>query len=1175
MELHELVQHYVGTPEVSALTHMLTDANLRVSHLDGARASAAAVLFATLARTSQAAGKLLLFVLDDEESAGYFYHDLVQLAPPLTLNTAEPRKNKSHAPNQTTDGVTDPLRNERILYFPSSFRHEVKFGRRDAAAEILRTEVLGRLAAPLPPDGPLYVVSYPEALAEKVTPPDTLQHHMVHLATGESHRLTQLEERLQELGFNRTDYVYEPGEYSIRGSIVDIYSYTGEEPFRIDFFGDTIESIRTFEVDTQLSGQTLNEIDIAPDMAGIASPKTDFAKVLPPDTVWVFHDFTLAISRATLVAHQGFSAQEAEVNEPQLDAGEWLTPADDIERQWSQPRRIETGAQCSSAKAPDAVCHISIEPQPLFHKNFDLMRTYLRRYLDEGLQLYILSDSAKQQERLHDIFEEKGDHFPFTAIRPTLHEGFIDRTRRCCFLTDHQIFDRFHRYSLRGLDRAHAGKIALSLRDMLEFKPGDYVVHVDHGIGRFTGLVRMPSGPTGSGQTQEMMKLTYHGGDVVLVSIHSLHKVSKYKSQDGEAPALSHLGTGAWQKLKSRTKKKIKDIARDLIKLYAQRLEQPGFSYSPDTYLQHELEASFPYEDTPDQLRVTQEVKADMERPQPMDRLVCGDVGFGKTEIAIRVAFKAATDGKQTAVMVPTTVLALQHFHTFQRRLKDFPVRVDYLSRARTPAQTRQVLADLREGRIDILIGTHKLAISRSVQFHDLGLLIIDEEQKFGVAVKERIRQLRANIDTLTLSATPIPRTLQFSLMGARDFSLLQTPPEGRRPIQTEVHAFNPEVLTEAIRTELDRGGQAFVVAPRIASLPGLAEIIRQSLPEARIAIAHGQMPPADLERTVVGFVNNDSDVLLCTTIVENGVDIPNANTIVIIDAHRFGLADLHQMRGRVGRSSRRAFCYLLAPPMAGLPTEARRRLEALESFSHLGSGLHIAMQDLDIRGAGNLLGAEQSGFIADLGYETYRKILTEAVCELKNSPEFAALYAPDTASHNQVTPQEWVTECSIECDLRAYLPETYVPGSGERIALYRELDNLSTPDQVKAFSHRLSDRFGPLPPEAAELLRVVELRRMARQLGVERIVLKGGRMTLYFVSQPSSPFYDSATFSHVITYAMSHVRQCALNETDDHHRSMRLTSIDSIKSAVNTLHAILHPETPQSAAGNGAKRGK
>jgi len=721
---------------------------------------------------------------------------------------------------------------------------------------------------------------------------------------------------------------------------------------------------------------------------------------------------------------------------------------------------------------------------------------------------------------------------------------------KACLFTDHQIFDRFHKYNLRS-EHTRDAKMSLTLKELLQFHVGDFIVHIDHGIGRFAGLVRVPAA---DGTQQEMIKLVYYGDDIVLVSIHSLHKLSKYKGREGVPPRLSHLGTGAWERLKERTKSKIKDIARDLIRLYSKRREEQGYAFSADTYMQQELEAGFAYEDTPDQIRVTAEVKADMESHRPMDRLVCGDVGFGKTEIAVRAALKAAVDGKQVAVLVPTTVLALQHYRTFTERLRNFPVRIDFLTRARTAQQTKAVLADLADGKIDIIIGTHKL-VGKQVKFKDLGLLIIDEEQKFGVSVKEKLRQLKVNVDTLTLTATPIPRTLQFSLMGARDLSVIQTPPPNRRPILTEVHTFSHEVIAEAINFEMSRNGQTFIVSNRIAALGGLEALVRKYVPDARVAVAHGQMPPADLEKIVLDFVNYEYDVLISTTIIENGIDIPNANTIIIDAAHRFGLSDLHQMRGRVGRSDRKAFCFLLAPPLALLKPDAQRRLQAIEEFSDLGAGIHLAMQDLDIRGAGNLLGAEQSGFIADLGYETYQKILSQAVAELKVE-DFSELYAEELKKPEQ-TGDVFVEDCNVECDFHAFLPEVYVPGAGERMMLYRELDGLTSDAQIEAFRKRLIDRFGPLPPEAEDLLRIPPLRRLGRRAGAERLVLKQGRLTLFFPSRKDSPFYASATFDRLLTYATQHFRQCEFKEAAAGRR-LTISGVATVQRAIDLLQQLV-----------------
>ena len=764
-----------------------------------------------------------------------------------------------------------------------------------------------------------------------------------------------------------------------------------------------------------------------------------------------------------------------------------------------------------------------------------------------------MADSQKQQQRLKDIFaseELERYHIQFTPVDKTLHEGFVDNEKKVCFFTDHQIFDRYHKYNLRS-DSARAGKMALTMKELQEMEPGDFIVHVDFGIGKFGGLVRVPTGDS----YQEMIRIIYTNNDKVDVSIHSLYKISKYRRADtGEPPRLSTLGTGAWDKLKNKAKKRIKDIARDLIKLYAKRRREKGYAYSPDGYMQHELEASFLYEDTPDQSKATAEVKKDMESARPMDRLVCGDVGFGKTEVAIRAAFKAACDGKQVAVLVPTTVLAFQHYQTFKHRLGELPVTVDYLSRARSAKDTRLILEQLKEGKIDILIGTHKL-ISKTVQWHDLGLLIIDEEQKFGVSTKEKLRQMKVNVDTLTMSATPIPRTLQFSLMGARDMSIMRTPPPNRYPIHTELITFSGAAIADAINFEMSRNGQVYFVCDRISKLTEIKLLIEKHVPDCRVVIGHGQMKPDELEKIIMGFINYDFDVLLSTTIVENGIDISNANTIIVMDAHHFGLSDLHQMRGRVGRSNKKAFCYLIAPPKSALTTEARRRLEALETFSDLGSGFNLAMQDLDIRGAGNLLGSEQSGFMEDLGYETYQKILSQAVTELKNE-EFGDLYQQEMAEGKQLTGDDFVDDCAVESDLEMYFPDTYVPGSSERMLLYRELDHLETDDEVEAFRKRMIDRFGPIPRAGDELIHVVGLRRVGKSLGCEKITLKQGAMQLQFVSNVASPFYRSQMFSRVLTYATTHIQDCMLKERNN-KRFLRIKDVKTVEKARQLLNQI------------------
>lgn len=1133
MLLPEILPLFSRHKGVTALARVLREGSPALTHAAGLQASAAPVVFAALVSRADVSARPYLFVLSDEEEAGYFYHDLVQLAG-----------------------------GERVLFYPSTYRRAVKYAQRDAANEILRTEALNRLGAwDTAAGAPLMVVTHPAALSERVAAPQTVADSTLTLSEGDSHDLTDLSRRLLDLGFRRRDYVYEPGEFAVRGSILDVYSYASEYPFRIDFFGDEVDSIRTFEVQTQLSKERRKSVSVLPDVEEGGGGLVPFTDYLPADTVLVVKDLGYIHDAIERIYEEGFARQaeqaaeavsemDAAARRERLSRESLLVTGETFLRGVASLQRVNIGTQpLGKAKA---TVRFDIRPQALYHKKFDLLRSDLLRYREDGYRVFILADSAKQTDRLRDIFAETGGGgAAFEPVERTLHAGFADAGLRVCLFTDHQIFDRFHKYSLRS-DHARDAKMALTLKELMQFEPGDYVVHIDHGVGRFAGLVRMPAA---DGAMQEMIKITYKNDDAVFVSIHALHKVSKYKGREGEPPRVSSLGTGAWEKLKERTKKKIKDIARDLIRLYSQRKEEKGFAFSRDTFMQHELEAGFAYEDTPDQLRVTQEVKADMESPRPMDRLVCGDVGFGKTEIAVRAALKAVCDDKQVAVLVPTTVLALQHYKTFASRLKDFPVRVDYLTRARSTAQTKSLLKDLAEGKVNILVGTHKL-IGKSVKWHDLGLLVIDEEQKFGVAVKEKLRQLKVNVDTLTMSATPIPRTLQFSLMGARDFSVIQTPPPNRRPIQTEVHTFSHEVIADAVNFEMSRNGQVYIVTNRIAALQPLADLVHKHVPDARVAIGHGQMPPDQMEKVVTGFVNYDYDVLVSTTIVENGIDVPNANTIIIDAAHRFGLSDLHQMRGRVGRGSRKAFCYLIAPPLSLLPDESRRRLEAIENFSDLGSGIHLAMQDLDIRGAGNLLGAEQSGFIADLGYETYQKILSEAVAELKND-EFSDLFDGEEAGKTQPDGSVFVADCGVECDLHAYFPETYVPGAAERMLLYRELDGMETESQIAAFRKRMEDRFGPLPTEGEELLRIVPLRALGRRAGAERLSLKGRRMTLYFVSNGDSPFYRSAVFDRILAYVQAGGGRCRLDESGGRRR-MTVSDVTSVGGALRVLRDIL-----------------
>lgn len=1132
MKIEELRTLYASLPQLGALAKLLKDGKTRHISLNGLVASAPALFFAAFAERCPYP---ILFILEDADTAGYFHNDLKALG-------IEP------------------------FLLPSSYRRAVKYGQRDAGSEILRTETMAALSAEKTEGKPLYIVTEPSALAERVVSKERLNDQTIRLETGQEVEVVALEKQLRALGFQEVDYVYEPGQFAVRGSILDVYSYSSEYPFRIDFFGDEIDTLRTFEVETQLSLQKRKQVEIVPELAQADHEQlTSFLHLLPEETLIVTKDLHYVADCIGKIFDEGFSKSaqteqmegksevEQEAIRQQMLAetkligrGKFLTDALGF-------RRIETAT--SPTHTAEAVITCETTPQPIFHKNFDLLLQTLRDDAAGGKRVFILADSQKQNDRLREIFASKvsesgGTPVAFTPVDRTLHEGFNDETLGMALYTDHQIFDRFHKYTLRS-DKAKQGKMALTMKELREMEPGDFVVHVDFGIGKFAGLVRVPAGES----YQEMIRLVYQHGDIADVSIHSLYKISKYRrAESGEAPRLSILGSGAWNKLKEKAKKRIKDIARDLIKLYAQRRHERGFAFSADNYMQHELEASFLYEDTPDQLKSTQQVKHDMESPRPMDRLVCGDVGFGKTEVAIRAAFKAACDNKQVAVLVPTTVLAFQHFKTFSKRLQGMPVRVDYLSRARTTKQTRQVTEDLAAGKIDILVGTHKL-IGKSVKWKDLGLLIIDEEQKFGVATKEKLRQLKTNVDTLTLSATPIPRTLQFSLMGARDMSIMRTPPPNRYPIQTEIATFSSEVIADAINFEMSRGGQVFFVNDRIAGLAPIAEMIHKYVPDCRVGIGHGQMSPEELEKIVMGFMNYDYDVLLSTTIVENGIDISNANTIIINDAHRFGLSDLHQMRGRVGRSNRKAFCYLLAPPLANLTADARRRLEALETFSELGSGFSIAMQDLDIRGAGNLLGAEQSGFMEDLGYETYQKILTQAVTELKND-EFQDLYAEQIAQGEAISGDDFVDDCAVESDLKMYFPDNYVPGSSERMLLYRELDNIERDEELEAYRQRLIDRFGPVPRQGEELMLVVPLRRVGRRLGCEKIILRQGRMQMQFVSNTQSAFYQSAAFGRVINYIGYHPRRCNLKEKNG-KRSMVVSQVASVKEAVEILKDI------------------
>ncbi|MBP3640420.1 transcription-repair coupling factor [Parabacteroides johnsonii] len=1112
MEVQDLLRQYAAHPQVAALNTLLKSKTSRNIFLKGLNGSGAAMTIASLFFKRRGS---YVCVLNDLEEAGYFYHDLVQL----------------------TGG-------DGIYFFPSAYRRAIKYGHVDPANEILRTEVLSTLQDPTVP---FVIVTYPDALAEKVISREVLKENTLKISVGEKLDNMFVSDVLDEYGFEQVDYVYEPGQYAMRGSILDVFSFSYEFPYRIDFFGNEVETIRSFDVETQLSKEKLDSIYIVPEMTKGNRTNSSLLDSLPSETLLASKDLAWVKERIGNIWNEEpiIGDEESFADIEQLRAK--LITGEDFLRAALGFCRLHFGTRVTGVA--DATLTFSMEAQPIYHKNFDLVSESFHKYLENGYTLYILSDVEKQATRIRAIFEDRGDNIPFTFVSKTIHEGFADETLRVCLFTDHQLFDRFHKFNLKS-DKARSGKLSLSLKELNQFTTGDYIVHIDHGVGQFGGLVRTEV----NGKMQEAIRLIYQNNDIIFVSIHSLHKLSKYKGKDsGEPPKLSKLGTGAWEKMKERTKSKVKDIARDLILLYSKRKQEKGFAYSPDSFMQHELEASFIYEDTPDQMKATADVKTDMENDRPMDRLICGDVGFGKTEVAIRAAFKAVSDNKQVAVLVPTTVLAFQHYQTFSERLKDFPCRIEYISRARTAKEIRETLKDLKEGKINIIIGTHRI-VGKDVTFKDLGLLIIDEEQKFGVSVKEKLRQLKANVDTLTMTATPIPRTLQFSLMGARDLSSITTPPPNRYPVQTEVERFNPDIIREAINFEMSRNGQVFFINNRIQNIYEMEALVKREVPDARIAVGHGQMEPDKLEKIILDFVNYEYDVLIATSIVESGIDVPNANTIIINNAQQFGLSDLHQLRGRVGRSNRKAFCYLLSPPLSSLTQEARRRLQAIENFSELGSGIHIAMQDLDIRGAGNMLGAEQSGFIADLGYETYQKILEEAVDELK-AEEFADLYS-DATEKRPDTGSEYVRETYIESDLELMFPPTYIPNDSERVSLYRELDKMEEERDILAFTERLKDRFGKVPKEGKELIRVVRLRRMAKTLGMEKVILKKGQMSIFLVTNPESPYYESEAFDKLLGFIQKHPRECTLREQNG-KRSIVIKNVPTVETACGYLDEI------------------
>lgn len=1104
MEICELLRMYGKHPLLQKSDNWIKSGKGKHLLIQGLNGSSKALWQASTYLHSK---RSLLAVADDAEEAAYLFNDLRTL-----------------------------LSEEDVFLFPASYKSKSRNRQADAANEINRTETLNRLANN---DIPCIIVSYPEAIMEKVVDKNDFQESTLSLRVDMHISTEDVQKKLLDFGFNRVDFVYEPGQFAIRGSIIDIFSYACENPYRIDFFGDDIESIRLFDIETQLSTEKKNEIEIIPDLfKQQAKERTFFFSYLASNCLYMFNDLAYTCGKIDQL-YTGLSVDGEEGN--YIESNELLAFI-------TTKQTIELSSK--SYYNDYSVVSFNTSYQPLFHKNFELIGQALMKAQNDGYGIYLLSDSKKQTDRIASIFEDKGEDIRFTPVDKTLHEGFMDHDLLLCCYTDHQLFERYHKVQLKT-DNARRGKVILTLKELNQFKIGDYLVHIDHGVGKFGGLVRTNI----NGKMQEMVKLIYKDDDIIFVSIHSLHRISKYKGKEGEPPRINKLGSGAWERLKERTKSKVKDIARDLIQLYAKRKAEKGFRFSPDGYLQHELEASFLYEDTPDQVKATADFKKDMESDTPMDRLVCGDVGFGKTEIAMRAAFKAATDGKQVAVLVPTTVLALQHYHSFKERFKDMPCTVEYLSRARNPKETKEIVKRLEEGKIDIIIGTHKL-VGKSIKFKDLGLLIIDEEQKFGVAVKEKLKQLKVNVDTMTLTATPIPRTLQFSLMGARDLSIINTPPPNRYPVQTELICNTDEdIIQEAIELEMNRNGQVFIINNRIHNLEAVKNMVQRLVPECRIAIGHGQMKPEELETILTDFVNYEYDVLIATAIIESGIDMPNVNTILINNAQNFGLSDLHQLRGRVGRSNRKAYCYLITPEMSLLTPEARRRLQAIETFSDLGSGFNIAMQDLDIRGAGNMLGAEQSGFIADLGYETYQKILNEAVTELKEE-EFSDLYKEELEDTGNNT--FYVSDCVLESDLELCFPAEYIENVSERISLYQELDNLNNESELETFKGKLIDRFGAIPAAGEDLMQALRLRWIAQRLGIEKLVLKGGKMSAFLVSNMNSSYYQSDTFGKLLRYAVNHPRQCQLREQND-KRSIVISNVDSVNKAWNILSEIEH----------------
>lgn len=1064
-----------------------------------------------------------LFILNDHEEAAYFHNDLEQLTKALD-----------------------------ICYFPSSFKKSGDYRELNSSHVMLRTEALTKFSNDR--KGAI-MVSYPEALIEKVVHPKTLSGNMIHIKVGEILKIDPLLERLASLGFRREDFAYEPGQFAMRGGILDIYSFGNEHPYRIELFGNEVDSIRIFNPETQLSERKLLQVSILPNVETKfeAQEKISLLDYLPENTVLWFKDLDFTLSRLQKFLNElpdKLNAQLVAIDQEEdwirtlnmedfEDANEW-------KNKLHQRHIIEWHNQSIARHIEGAdpiVLPLATEEQPVFNRQFDLLIADLKKKIAAQYTAYIFAENPKQLERLHSIFEDLNAGIQIVPIPNAISKGFIDHEKKILCYTDHQIFQRYHKYKVK---QAYTKGKAITLKALRDLQPGDYVAHIDHGVGRYSGLQKIEV----NGNMQEAVRIIYKDNDVLYVNINSLHKISKYTGKEGSTPKVHKLGSDAWEKLKNKTKKQVKDIAADLIKLYAKRKASQGFAFSADSYLQTELEASFLYEDTPDQSKATEDVKRDMEGPAPMDRLVCGDVGFGKTEIAIRAAFKSVADSKQVAVLVPTTILAFQHYQTFRKRLKDFPCTVDYLNRFKSAKEKKETIKKIEEGKVDIVIGTHAL-LSKDIKFKDLGLLVIDEEQKFGVAAKEKIRERRASVDTLTLTATPIPRTLQFSLMNARDLSIINTPPPNRQPVNTEIMVFDDIAIRDAIYYETERGGQVYFIHNRVQSLPEMAKRLKDLCPDLEIVVAHGQMEGSQLEQALFDFIDHKYDVICCTNIVESGVDISNANTIIINNAHQFGLSDLHQLRGRVGRSNRKAFCYLLAPPLSTLPDDSRKRLQTLEQFTELGSGFQIAMRDLDIRGAGNMLGGEQSGFITDIGFEMYHKILDEAIRELKSS-DFKAVFADEIERK-----QDFVSDCTIDTDLEILIPDTYVESITERLSLYTQIDNVKNNEELQRYAAQLEDRFGPLPPQVQDLLTAIRCRKLAKELGFEKLILKNQQLRLYFISNPDSPYFESAVFNKIMDYIQTRTNNAKLKQVGKNFMLIadRMDSMQAIEAFLTAMN--------------------